>query len=440
MNLNGFRSNTTCSTDEESGQEENGIGVTRVVRFNEKEKDENVSTWRQFGEQQQQQEQQEQQQKKLQIRNLSSEILSSDFGQVATQQQVNIDADRLHRAVKDAAKYAYAIHAVEVWILNEETGQLVRPGVRPALRSAGWFSYNMTPSDALRRLEDPTHPLYDDPQPCPPGCDLAGILYATTSTHTTQAQPSHIHLDSPISSPSPAPLPTNRKHLMIHFHHNRAKSTPCLDPSTHSNNHHEEASTCSTIPPSSTLQPITNNIHHSLLFRDINTIAQDPDSAKSSRLALLLEAGFTHAAGIHFNVAGVHGIVLYYTTIGQQLNQPMDTLTDEGTRLLANEYYLFRATDVIGAIVASIDARRAITVIRRRMDNSISTDDFALSYDEDDDQHKHNNKSPDLPSGESCKVDKQKRYNFPKAIKTWWYKCQGAHMQVPPSSSWRQGT
>jgi len=176
-------------------------------------------------------------------------------------------------------------------------------------------------------------------------------------------------------------------------------------------------------------------------------IAQDPDCAKSSRLDLLLEAGFSHAAGIHFNVAGIHGIVIYYTAIGDKLNQPVDAQSEEGTRMLANEYYLQRATDIIGATVASIDARRAITVIRRKMmkKTNLYTDDFGLSFEEEEEvveANKEHNQELDLPSmGENCSSshEKPKSCSIPKAIEKWWYKCQGAHMQVPPSSSWRQG-
>jgi hypothetical protein len=432
--LNGSRSDIT---DKSTDEEDSGYGL-KMVRFQDVEVEARDE------------EQHLQLQKKTQIRSLSNEILSDAFGTIATQQQVNIDSERLRCVVKDAGYYAYGIAAVEVWILQEETGQLVRPGVRPALRAAGWWTNsNHIPisHDALSRLDEPTHPLYDDPLPCPPGCDLAGILYATTSSHTAQAQPSQVHLEFPLSSP--APSHSRKSPHFLNFQH-KAKSAPILVAPSSSDAIAEDASSIvssPTPPPPPPATTRTSYTPHSLCFRDIHLIAQDPDCAKSSRLDLLLEAGFSHAAGIHFNVAGIHGIVIYYTAIGDKLNQPVDAQSEEGTRMLANEYYLQRATDIIGATVASIDARRAITVIRRKMmkKTNLYTDDFGLSFEEEEEvveANKEHNQELDLPSmGENCSSshEKPKSCSIPKAIEKWWYKCQGAHMQVPPSSSWRQG-
>lgn len=280
-----------------------------------------------------------QQQQKIQIRSLSNELLSDAFGTIAMQHEVNIDAERLRRALQDAGYYPYGISAVEVLIVHEETGQLIRPGIRPALRAAGWWtnpSYIPTSEDALRRLDDPTNPLYNDPQPCPPGCDLAGILYATTSSHTMQSHPSPVHLDFDLSCPAP---PRKNPHF-LKFHH-KSKSPPSSTAPFGSDATADDASSLATSPPTPPpTTPRTSYTPHSILFRDINLIAQDPDCAKSSRLDLLLEAGFSHAAGIHFHVAGIHGIVIYYTTIGDKLNQPVDAQSEEGTLILANEYYL----------------------------------------------------------------------------------------------------
>jgi len=136
--LNGSRSDIT---DKSTDEEDSGYGL-KMVRFQDVEVEARDE------------EQHLQLQKKTQIRSLSNEILSDAFGTIATQQQVNIDSERLHRAVKDAGYYAYGIAAVEVWILQEETGQLVRPGVRPALRAAGWWTNsNHIPISPLR------HPL-----------------------------------------------------------------------------------------------------------------------------------------------------------------------------------------------------------------------------------------------------------------------------------------
>ena len=417
---------TKQSAEKEWGQKE-GCLRHMGLRFHEDEKDENVSRAKQLEEEQLLQ--QDQSQKKMLIRSMSKEILSDAFGTIATQQQVNIDAERLHRAVNDAGCYSYGISAVEVWILQEETGHLVRPGVRPALRAAGWWTnpdFIPISEDALRRLDDPTNPLYDDPQPCPPGYDLAGILYATTSSHTSQAHSSHIHLEFPTPYPK-------REHDLMTNPCNAPTSAPCTNPSKPNRNSVEEAFTENSTPQPP-LQLTANSMHHTLVFRDIHLIAQDPDCAKSFRLDLLLDAGFSHAAGIHCNVAGIHGIVIYYTSIGELLNQPVHAHSEEGTHLLANEYYLFRATDVIAAILASIDARCAMAVIQRRINANIISDEVALAFEGGE----HNLDDNKMLSREKSTVDTQKKI-INKAIKTWWKKCQGTRMQIPLGMSWRQG-
>lgn len=40
---------------------------------------------------------------------------------------VEFDEDMLHRAIADTGKWAYGTISVEAWVLNEQTGKLVRP-------------------------------------------------------------------------------------------------------------------------------------------------------------------------------------------------------------------------------------------------------------------------------------------------------------------------
>jgi len=413
-------------------------------------------------------------------RNLSSVVLSDEFGENEMHRQVRIDAERLGGAVQDAGQYAYGISAAEVWMLNDETGQLVRPGFRQPLRAAGWWSNPAVPrTDALSRLDDPTHINYDDPSPCPPGCDLAGILYANKHSSLPNSKPENSPVDIEleesqeetecklqlnctdetgddsieVTHDSPIILQTTSEKVrpsiqmralsrMPTFHHRRTASTP-ITPTTNTSDDSEFASDVENVfenarnSSSNTCRPqiarsesnklmrqfsqfnLTRNLlhHHSaLFFRDISSLLQDPDTAKTSRLSLIQDAGFTHAAGIHFNCGGVEGIVIYYT-IGSELNQPYWAGSVHGDRTLANEFYLFRATELIGSVVACIDARRAITVMTKRTSFSVlesaSEDNMgSISYDT--------------------------KPKITKAIKMWWSKCQGSKLQIPPSSSWKE--
>ena len=85
----------------------------------------------------------------------------------------------------------------------------------------------------------------------------------------------------------------------------------------------------------------------------------DPDTAKTRRLAILLDAGFSCAAGIPFHSGGLQGIVKYYAS-----KSPTSPELDKGTTSGANHAYLLRATDFIGAVLASIDSRRVIVAMK----------------------------------------------------------------------------
>ena len=43
------------------------------------------------------------------------------------ERDVEFDEDMLHRAIADTGKWAYGTISVEAWVLNEQTGKLVRP-------------------------------------------------------------------------------------------------------------------------------------------------------------------------------------------------------------------------------------------------------------------------------------------------------------------------
>ena len=359
------------------------------------------------------------QERKKTIRDLSSVVLSNVFGEDEAQSQIRIDAERLGRAVQDAGLYAYGISAVEVWILNQETGHLVRPGFRQPLRAACWWTNPAMPrTDALSRLDDPAHADYDDPDPCPPGCDLAGILYASKRFG--------------ISRKNTITLASEKQIIQ----HRKIASAPCyedvfLDMEGRSNEnenfHRDQPFRNERTKLLRSLSLSRKDLHHHgrLFFRDIKSLLQDPDSAKSPRLTLIQDAGFTHATCIHFNAGGEEGIVIYYTNIGSELNAPFLPGSTGANKALANDYYLLRATELIGSAIACIDARRAITVMTR---GSIVTMLETLGG---------NQEYRDLDINQMKATPK---FIVKKAIKVWWSKCHGAKLQIPPASSWNEGS
>jgi len=168
-------------------------------------------------------------------------------------------------------------------------------------------------------------------------------------------------------------------------------------------------------------------LHHptALFFRDINSLLQDPDSAKTHRLSFIKDAGFTHATGVHFHTGGVKGIVIYYTN-RSDLYHPLGAGNVHLDTTLANEFYIFRATELIGSVVACIDARRAITVMTKR---SLAASSLETSAKTSQSTEFENN--PD---------DTNPKSKIKKAIKAWWSKCHGAEFQVPPVFAWGEGS
>ena len=433
---------------------------------------------------------------KLTIHKLSMRVLDEVFGEDQTQKQIFIDAERLKRAVQDAGQYAYGIAAVEVWMLNDETGQLVRPGRRPTLRAAGWWSNPHIPqTDALRRLDDPTHPSYDDPSPVMPGVCLPGVLFAqpspskraelTRSTNieepTRTTTPSHRKsrstrwqkttastafngpfdlsavFDETKQEPNVHPLtqygnissctidaevprkptPSHRKARSLHWHANEFSESCSNSPGDFSNGNivkerdrvKKESST------TSIAKEEPSRADHALYFRDINSLLLDPDTAKTPRLTLLQDAGFTHATGIPFQSGGVEGIVMYYT-IRTAANNSMatdmyaidDDLFERGVTSVVNRVYLLCATELIGVVVASINARRAVTVMKLDLDPRPGAEpqDEPRKDDICDDEATKK-KTPNALSTKTI-----------KGIKVWWSKCHGGNLQIPPAMSRNQ--
>lgn len=91
---------------------------------------------------------------------------------------------------------------------------------------------------------------------------------------------------------------------------------------------------------------------------------QDPDSAKTHRFDLILEAGFSHAAGAYFHTGGVDGIVIFYTSF------KADSNGSSFIQSAPNSFCLIFAAEVIGAILSSIGPCHVIGAIHKIKINS----------------------------------------------------------------------
>mmetsp|Transcript_2105 Transcript_2105/g.4612 ORF Transcript_2105/g.4612 Transcript_2105/m.4612 type:complete len:511 (-) Transcript_2105:97-1629(-) len=99
------------------------------------------------------------------------------------ERDVEFDEDMLRRAIADTGKWAYGTISVEAWVLNEQTGKLVRP------HHAFWFDPVIINAPhagidyhALLRLVDENREDFCAPEDLAPGIGLAGALFMELST------------------------------------------------------------------------------------------------------------------------------------------------------------------------------------------------------------------------------------------------------------------
>ena len=148
--------------------------------------------------------------------------------------------------------------------------------------------------------------------------------------------------------------------------------------------------------------------------RMFHRILQDPDSAKMHRLDLILDAGFSHAAGAHFHMGGVDGIVISCTSF------EANSCNSSFIRSAPNSFCWIFAAEIIGAVLSSIGPCHDIDAIKKIKINSSKTGVISISNQDED--------------GFISKGVIQ------KGMKMWWSKCYGRNLQIPPAFSWGEGT
>lgn len=310
---------------------------------------------------------------------------------VADPIELDLDERRLHNAVREAGESSFGIDAISVWMLDEEQGRLVHS-------NGGWWrSENMKVGNphALARLEDDTREDYIPPKPVCPGTDIVGILWAESS---------------------------GKNNVPLQSHDQAEKGT--------STNHR----------PSSNSQ--------SMRWRDISSISQDPDSAKSPRVNLLDEAGFAMAAGITFKYMHNQGIVVFFTT--HTLEDEQD---DHHLIGVTNCAYLYNAAQYIGTTISLAETRRASLAEQYKLtdkcfdmsDHGYLTQNNLPMSVEDGLRGRVNGGQTrvhdTIPKKLQVALEKSHRAGIivnPAPLISWAHKLKGGGMQIPPSMSWSQ--
>jgi len=220
----------------------------------------------------------------------------------------------LHRAIADAGRWAYGTVLVEMWVLSEDRTCLFRP------ESAWWVDPVFHKDDECDEdckvccLLNSQRKSFVPPDPVAPGEGLPGVLWAETNKSFLQGA------RSMGGSQRSGHQRSNRRHL----------------------------------------SDITGKVFSDAVpgrrvaWRQVGTIAEDPDQPWNQRLHLLAALGLGWAAAVPFSLHGQRGIVVFMARDGVDL---------ELMQTPDNESYLKSASDFAGAAYA-------LRVPRRKMEQA----------------------------------------------------------------------
>ena len=223
-------------------------------------------------------------------------------------QELNIDQRRLQRATEEVGKFAYGIQAISVWLFDDENDKLC-----PS-EGGWWHNPTLPPSEALSQLVDFKRIDHVPATDVSPGVDVAGVLWLESNKFERVA--SMMMLNRVTSS---------------NYLNSAANSTDTLSSLHRHHAHHKD---------------------EVLIWRDLKSLAEDPDTAKGPRMALLQEAGMGQVTGIEFQTELFQrGMVVFFA----KKDLDGDVLNGH-----ANFHYLRQAAQYIGGAAAMAEARRAL--------------------------------------------------------------------------------
>jgi hypothetical protein len=218
------------------------------------------------------------------------------------------DENRLYTSLEDAGRIADGVCAVEVWILdrtskNQGAVMLVQPP------GGLWCCPDFIPDDydALSRIEDKERADYEHAHPLLPGTGLGGTLWnerlhsvedgngkkrrnADLGTIQKRKRAMARMLKSKPQLPIYTPMPKSFQSMTnLHANYDSYRSTVAAQAMN--------SETMST---------------DGFTWRHIESVLADPYQPTFRRLTLMEEAGFSKCAGIHFDIQGTEGILLFF--------------------------------------------------------------------------------------------------------------------------------
>ncbi len=307
-------------------------------------------------------------------------------------EQFTIDEKRLQKAMKDAGKYVHGIQGISVWIFDQDHDRLVMPP------GGFWYHppYKNEPVEALEELVEDLRSSNVPVVSVVPGTDIAGLLWLEASNHHAhrQQQKESSSLVPPAGSSSQVAYNRHFIHPFSALHWHDATST--------------------------------------LVWRDLKSLVQDPDTAKGPHLVLMEKAGFGQATGIPFQAGVGLGLVIFF------VQTDLDPVILNGT---VHTSYLRQSAQFIGTAAAMTEARRAMIGQQRHAEKS--PDEVLTGVEKGD----YNAMSTiDLEKIEAQQISSKEFLSqtnswlgvIPKRVQVWFSKIRGGGLQIPPPLSMRQ--
>lgn len=157
-----------------------------------------------------------------------------------------------------------------------------------------------------------------------------------------------------------------------------------------------------------------------LVWRDLDTIINDPDAIHGERLKALCDSGLEKAAGVTFESNGSTGMVVYYAEEG---------VDSKLLSAVANETYLRRTAELIGTVLAMTESRRACVAFQHRhcgLEDCVEKKEVAITCVEEGDSVKE---AADVPQHSFLSTARD-------TVLTYLKKFRGGGAQIPPRKPW----
>jgi len=217
--------------------------------------------------------------------------------------------DILSQSIYACTSSIFGLYALEVWKFDKESGSLISIpilDVEVKKRCSGLFikritqeadynspNYNPSARDAFERLTDTTRLDYVSQGTTDPGVGIAGTLWSESHSNALAAVRESTNNTLAAVQSGVQTLSYKISDTLLLPHLSPRRTIRSFNPIAHHGQENGQAS-------------------HNIIWRDVDSLAEDPDQPYDERLQLFAKSGFGLAAGITFNVRGFKGIVVFF--------------------------------------------------------------------------------------------------------------------------------